>query len=73
MKVSEGVDPLEYCYEQGWTDGLPVVPPTPERVKAMLSTVTRDPYEVMAVFAPLGGEVTVEKVAINAVMAGCLP
>ena len=73
MMVGEGVDPLEYCYQQGWTDGLPVVPPTPERVKAMLSTVTRDPHEVMAVFQPMGGEVTVEKAAINAVMAGCLP
>lgn len=73
MKVDQGIDPVEYCHQQGWTDGLPVVPPTPERVKAMLSTVERDAQEVLGTFPPMGGEATVEKAAINAVMAGCLP
>ena len=73
VQVSPDVDPLEYCYEQGWTDGLPVVPPTPERVKAMLAMVERAPAEVLGVFLPVGAEITVEKVAINAVLAGCLP
>ena len=72
-RLSREVDPVEYCHEQGWTDGLPVVPPTPERVKAMLSTVGNDSREVLGTFPPIGGEVTVEKVAINAVLAGCLP
>ncbi len=72
-RVSPDLDPLEYCYQQVWTDGLPVVPPTPERVKTMLSTVERDPLEVLGVFLPVAAEITVEKVAINAVLAGCLP
>ncbi|MBI2164879.1 MAG: hypothetical protein HYU29_00520 [Chloroflexi bacterium] len=73
VRLSPDVDPVEFCYEQGWSDGLPVVPPTPERVEAMLSTVQRDPHEVLGVFLPVGAEVTVEKVAINAVLAGCRP
>ena len=73
VQLAQDIDPVEYCYQQGWTDGLPVVPPTPERVNAMISTVERDPGEVLGVFPPIGSEVTVEKVAINAVMAGCLP
>ena len=73
VQVSPDIDALEYCYQQGWTDGLPVVPPTPERVKAMLATVGRDSTEVLGAFLPVGAEITVEKVAINAVLAGCLP
>lgn len=73
LHLSKDVDLGEYCHEQGWSDGLPVTPPTPERVSAMLSTGQRDPSEVLGVFLPVGAEVTVEKVAINAVLAGCLP
>src|SRR2546426_515726 len=58
---------------RGWTDGLPVVPPTEERVLAMLAGSTRAPDEVVATVAPDLVECTVEKVAINAVMAGCKP
>ena len=64
-------DPFESLHERGVTDGLPVVPPTPERVVAMLEHTSRDPQEVVAVMPPYDGEATVEKVAINAVMAGC--
>ena len=64
-------DPFEALHERGLTDGLPVVPPTPERVVAMLEHTSRDPQEVVAVLPPYDGEATVEKVAINAVMAGC--
>jgi hypothetical protein len=53
------------------TDGLPVVPPTPERVVAMLEHSARDPQNVVAVLPLYGGIATVEKVAVNAVMAGC--
>lgn len=60
-------------YERGWTDGLPVVPPTEAAVAAMLAECGRDRDEVVGVLAPRQGEATVEKVAINAVMAGCLP
>ena len=66
-------DPFEALFERGLTDGLPVVPPTPERVVAMLEHTSRDPGEVVGVVPPYDGEATVEKVAINAVMAGCPP
>lgn len=66
-------DPFEAMFERGITDGLPVVPPTPERVVAMLEHTSRDPQEVVAVLPPYDGEATVEKVAVNAVMAGCPP
>lgn len=64
-------DPVEICYARGWTDGLPVVPPTPERVLRMLRGTRRDPGEVLGKMPPDLGECTVEKVAINAVLAGC--
>jgi hypothetical protein len=66
-------DEIEAAYERGWTDGLPVVPPTAGRVLAMLDGTTRRPSEVVAVVPPDLVECTVEKVAINAVMAGCRP
>ena len=66
-------DEFEFMFDQGFTDGLPVVPPTPERVMRMLSGTRRDPQYVVAVVPPNMGEATVEKVAINAVMAGCKP
>ena len=66
-------DPFEALHERGLTDGLPVVPPTPERVVAMLEHTRRDPQDVVGVVPPYDGEATVEKVAINAVMAGCAP
>lgn len=66
-------DPIEVCYDRGWSDGLPVVPPTPERILRMLGGTDRAPDEVVGIMPPDLAECTVEKVAINAVMAGCLP
>ena len=66
-------DDIEACYERGWTDGLPVVPPTRERVLEMLGGTRRDPQDVVGVIPPDRIECTVEKAAINAVMAGCKP
>lgn len=66
-------DPVELLYARGVTDGLPVVPPTPERVRRMLSGTDRDPQELIGTIGPNYGRATVEKVAINAVMAGCHP
>lgn len=63
----------EHYHAQGMTDGLPILPPTPEAVERMLAYTTRDPQEVVAVLPPQKGQATVEKIAINAVMAGCLP
>lgn len=66
-------DDVELCFARGWTDGLPVVPPTPGRVLRMLEGTSRRPDEVVAVVPPDLVPCTVEKVAINAVLAGCLP
>lgn len=59
--------------ERGWTDGLPVVPPTPDRVETMLVATGLPPGDVLAELPPTWGAATVEKLAVNAVMAGCLP
>ncbi|MBI4307688.1 MAG: hypothetical protein HY684_02665 [Chloroflexi bacterium] len=73
-KVSPSLDAFfDFAYEQGWTDGLPVVPPTEDRVRQMLQGVKRDPGDLVAVLAPRNGKATVGKIAINAVMAGCKP
>ncbi|HEU5441795.1 MAG TPA: hypothetical protein VFU88_21110 [Ktedonobacterales bacterium] len=66
-------DETEAAFERGWTDGLPVVPPTPGRVLRMLEGTTLPPDEVVAVVPPDLVPCSVEKVAINAVMAGCRP
>ena len=67
------VEAIEKCYERGWTDGLPVVPPTAERVEEFLSYVQRPADEVLGTVPERRREVSVLKVAANAVMAGCLP
>lgn len=59
--------------ERRWSDGLPIVPPTPPRVTTMLRHAGRQPGEVIARIAPGYGEATAERIAINAVMAGCVP
>lgn len=66
-------DEMEVGFTRGWSDGLPVVPPTERRVIEMLAGTSRQPGEVVAVVPPDLVECTVEKVAINAVMAGCKP
>jgi hypothetical protein len=66
-------DEMEALFDRGWTDGLPVVPPTEARVLAMLEGTDRDPQETVAVVPPDLVDCTVEKVAVNAVMAGCRP
>lgn len=73
IEIGAQDDEHEFLFDQGLTDGLPVVPPTPERVLRMLGGTPRDPHQVVAVVPPNMGEATVEKVAINAVMAGCRP
>src|SRR5690349_23746116 len=64
---------VELSYAEGWTDGLPVLPPTDDLVNAMIDYVRRDPSEVIGVMPPGEGIATLEKIAINAVMAGCKP
>jgi len=63
----------EQLHKWGWTDGLPVVVPTPERVERMLSAATREADATLGPIAPRGAELTVRRLAANAVMAGCLP
>ena len=64
---------IDYCYDQGWTDGLPVVPPERSRVEAMLAMEGRPPETVIAIHPATGLELSLHAAAINAVMAGCLP
>lgn len=73
VELAELEDDVEAMFDRGWSDGLPVVPPTEERVRRMLTGTTRDPQEVVTVVPPDLAEVTVEKVAVNAVLAGCRP
>ena len=73
IEIGVNDDPFEFVFDQGLTDGLPVVLPTPERVLRMLSGTRRDPAEVVGIVPPHMGRATVEKIAINAVMAGCRP
>ena len=64
---------IEYCYEQGWTDGLPVVPPESARVEAMLALEGRPAETIIASHATTGRECSILSAAVNAVMAGCRP
>ena len=64
---------LEAFHTRRWTDGLPFVAPTEERVRAMVAGAGRPRNEVIGVIPPLWAEATVENIAINAVMAGCVP
>ncbi len=73
VAVDEWADPIEMAYDRGWTDGLPVVPPTDARIVRMLAGTSRRPDEVVGAVPPNLASCTVEKVAINAVMAGCRP
>ncbi len=63
----------EALYQAGMTDGLPVIPPTPERVARMLEGARREPGQSLGVMGPGYGKATIEKIAVNAVMAGCRP
>jgi hypothetical protein len=73
IDVADAEDEIELMFNRNWTDGLPVVPPTEERVLAMLEGTSRAPDDVVAVVPPDLVDATVEKVAIAAVMAGCRP
>ena len=66
-------DTIELMYETGWTDGLPTVPPTRDKVEQFVGYTGRPADDLIAELPPLGGRATVERIAVNAVMAGCLP
>lgn len=64
----------EYAYEQGWTDGLPIIPPTPQSVQAFVAAAHRPADELIGnPLPPRKGGATVEVIAVNAIMAGCRP
>jgi hypothetical protein len=73
IHVDDGLSAIEYCYEAGWTDGLPVIPPTMKLVDAMLDTVGIDPLAVIGEHVTTRRSCTAHAAAVNAVMAGCLP
>jgi len=71
--VSDLADAIELCFDKGWSDGLPVVPPTEARVRATLDAAGLPPDRQIAYIAHRNVAVTAEKAAINAVLAGCKP
>ena len=73
IEIASADDIAEFMFDQGFSDGLPLVPPTAERVLRMLRGAARDSQEIIAIAPPNMAPVTVEKIAINAVMAGCKP
>jgi hypothetical protein len=74
FEALDDLDAINRLYrERRWSDGLPIVPPTPARVARMLAHTQRKRDDVAAVLAPGFGVATVERIAINAVMAGCDP
>ncbi|MEE3290777.1 MAG: thioredoxin family protein [Pseudomonadota bacterium] len=73
IELAESEDVIEACYDRGWSDGLPVVPPTAVRVIRMLKGTHRAQEEIIGNVPPDNIPCTIEKVAINAVLAGCKP
>jgi hypothetical protein len=63
----------QFYYGKGWTDGLPIIPPTEEAVAEMMTGTDLPPDHIVATLIPRKGKATVEKIAVNAVMAGALP
>ena len=64
---------IEYCYAQGWSDGLPLVPASQPLIDKFLATTSRTPGEVIGELEQVGRNCTVYLAAVNAAMAGCLP
>ncbi len=73
VELADSEDVMEACFERGWTDGLPVIPPTAVRIMQMLSGTNRSADEVVGNVPPDNVPCSIEKIAINAVMAGCKP
>jgi len=73
VEAADPVAAIEICFENGWTDGLPVVPPSVDRIWAMLDAMGKQPEEVLGEIPARNRKITAEKLAINSVMAGCLP
>src|SRR5215510_14302512 len=72
-ELADALDVNELYQQNGWTDGLPIVPATEERVQEFLDTAGLTPGDIIGIESVRQRPLTAEKVAINAVMAGCLP
>ena len=73
LEFDDADDAIEHYFDHGWTDGVPVVPPTVDKVGRFLEYAGRSPSEIVGEEPTKGRVITAEKAAINAVMAGCLP
>ena len=73
IELGEAEDEIEALFDRGWSDGLPLVPPTEARVLRMLNGTTRERSEVVGKMPSDLADCTIEKIAVNAVMAGCKP
>ena len=73
FELPDAVEANEFYQDKGWTDGLPIVPPTEERVTACLQAAGINPDTIIGIERVRQRPLTAEKVVINAVMAGCLP
>ncbi|WP_174731279.1 hypothetical protein [Mesobacillus harenae] len=73
VETKDALDAIEYFYQQGWTDGFPIVPPTSDRILAMLASVKMEPDTIVGSIPERERAFTAEVVAINSVIAGCLP
>lgn len=73
FEVADVEAAAEFCYQNNWTDGLPVLPPTRHAVERIIQYLQRDCDEVVGIVPPRNGVATIEKIAINCTMAGCKP
>ncbi len=73
FEIGSWAEWAEFAFEHRWTDGLPVYPPTEDRIRAVLAHLGRDSKEAVGIIPPRNGIATIEKIAINCVMAGCKP
>lgn len=73
LEIKDSLEAIEFYFQKGWTDGLPIVPPTEDRIVEMLKSVNMEADTIVGSIPERGRVFTAELVAINAVMAGCLP
>ena len=73
IEVDDCAAGVERFWENGWTDGLPVIPPTEESIWGMLEGMGKQPEDILGEIPARARMISAEKLAINAVMAGCLP
>lgn len=73
LMADDAQEVFNYYYGKGYTDGLPIIPPTEQRVQEMIAASGRSAQQVIAHIPPANGAATVEKIAVNALMAGCRP